>query len=161
MHKTLVILALFSVGCAHAAAAEELNVLRLHPLAEPELLEARVGGCSYQLKGTKNPKVRHLVQAGACLPCGTQGRPAKVRNCIPSSVINVNNNQMALPRTADGEFGKPAFYKYGDFAVEINSKPRDCEKVSCDPFSYDAVLVVKKGSLQQTFEMQGDCDVPN
>jgi len=161
MHKTFIILALFSMGFTHAAAGEESGALRLYPLAESKMPESGEDDCVFQLKGTKDPKVKHFVQTGVCFPCATKGRPAGAGGCIPAAVISINNNQRALPRTADGGYDEPAFYKYGDYVVEIRSKFRDCKNVSCDPFHHDAVLTVKEGSRQQTFEMQGNCDSPN
>ena len=164
MHKALVILALLSVGCAHAVATEKSGALRLYPIKESELPEPQEGGCDFQLKGTKDPKTKHFIQIAVCFPCSKKGRPAETVGCIPASAININNDQVVLPRTAPGKLEDPVLYKYGDYSVELNIKPRegkDCEKISCEKFPMEAVLTVKMGSQQQTFEMQGSCDIPN
>jgi len=148
MRKILVILALFSISCTHAIA-DESNTLKLYPLSKSGL-KSHAGDCTYQLKGTKSPKIKHFVQGGIC-PIGS-------KDCYGVSVINIDNNQMILRRIADGEWDEPALYKNDDYVVEIKFKERDCKKVSCKSFIYDGVLTVKKGSLQQTFDMQGSCD---
>lgn len=155
MRKTLVVLALLSVGCTHAARLEA-EALKLYPLTKVDTS----GACTFQLKGTKSPNIMHFVQIGVCLPYDEKGLPADLKDCSARSVININNNQMVLRNMLqDGELYS-ALYKNDDYVAEIKSKERDCDnkKVSCAPFYLDAVLTVKKGSQQQTFDMQGSCE---
>jgi hypothetical protein len=155
VHKTLLILALLSVGCTHAVAGE-YDVLKLYPL------DTKLGACTYQLKGTKNPETRHLVQNGMCLSHDAQGRPQGVENCEAIAIININKNQMTLRKMSIGEY---SFGHYGndEYAVEMEVKDMDCEEVSvaCEHFFLDAVVTVKKGFLQRTFEMYGECKFPD
>jgi len=155
MRKIPLILVLFSVSCTHAAA-DESNTLKLYPLTYP-LTESGDKDCTFQLKGTKGSKIEHFAQIGVCYSHDANGRPADLKDCTAVSVININKNKMILRQIS---YGGPesALYKNDDYVVEIKVKERDCEKVSCKNFIYDGVLTVKKGSLQQTFDMQGSCD---
>ncbi|MDR2207603.1 MAG: hypothetical protein LBE22_01310 [Azoarcus sp.] len=165
MHKPLFILALLSVGCSHAVVAGESDALKLYPLSKKEMAMPDLDeGCSYQLKGTKNPEILHFGKGAICPP---KGRSAGVSDCVPGSVINVNNKQMNIRRIlkegylADYE---PALYENDDYVIEIKSKFRDkedCEKNSCEIFFLEAVMTIKKGSLQRNFEMHGSCYLPN
>jgi len=159
MHKTFIILALFSMGFTHAAAGEESGALRLYPLTG----SAMEGNCDFQLKGTNSPKIRHFSQSGICFAYDAKGLPVDVKDCTAVSQININNSQIVLRNISQGAGYESARYKNDDYAVEIEHEERDClnKKVSCSPFYLDAVLTVKKGSLQQAFEMQGSCHFPN
>ena len=156
MHKVLVILALFSVGCAHAVADGKSDAPRLYPLTK---LAPKMGrGCTFQLKGAKSPEINHLVQIGYCYSHDEKGTPVDVKKCTAVSVININNKQRVLRQIS---YGGPesARYKDDDYVVEMKFTERDCDnkKVSCTPFYLDGVLTVKKGSMQETFEVQGNC----
>ena len=154
MHKTLVILALFSVGFTHAATFDS-DTLRLYPIKESGDKD-----CTFQLKGIKNPEIVHFVQAGVCYSHDAKGRPADLKDCTAVSIININNKQITLRNISYGGY-ESSLYKNDDYVVEMRFDERDCEKVSCRPFLYEGVLTVKKGSLQQAFEMQGSCHFPN
>jgi len=151
MHKSLVILMLLSVGCAHATAAES-DALRLYPLTTKER-----GECFFQLKGTKDPKTKHFIQRGVCVSY-SKDIPLDVGDCTAISVININKNQIILHQKSLGIYS-PTLYKNNDYVVEMEFKERDCdnEKISCTPFYLDAVLTVKKGSQEQSFDMLGEC----
>jgi len=153
MHKTLAILALFSVCFTHVVAAES-GALKLYPLSESGVR----GNCTFQLKGTKNPKIAHFTQIGVCVGYDAKGLPIDLKDCTAVSHININNNEMVLRNISQGGGFESALYKNDDYVVEMKFKDRDCEKVSCEPFIYDGVLTVKKGSLQRVFDVQGSCD---
>jgi len=156
INKTLVILALFSVGCAHAVADEKTEALRLYPLTK---LAPEMGrGCTFQLKDARSPEINHLVQIGYCYSHDAKGAPVDVKECTAVSAININNKQRILRQVS---YGGPesARYEGDDYVVEMKFTERDCDnkKVSCTPFYLDGVLTVKKGSMQKTFEVQGNC----
>jgi hypothetical protein len=153
LHKTLLILTLLSVGCTRVAAVESDSLI-LYPV------ETEIGACDYQLKDTKDPKIKHLVQSGICLSHDAKGHPLGVENCKAVAILNINNNQMALRRMSIGGYSS-GLYQNNDYVAEIEISGRDCEKVSCEPFFMDAVVTLKNGSLQETFEMHGGCDHPN
>ena len=154
LRKSLVILALFLVSHAHAFAAES-STLKLYPL------KTSSGACNYQLKGTKNPKTIHFAQGAGCFYRDRESLLRDVKNCASRSYININKNEMALRQNLIEDW----IYWVDDhdnYIVDLGElKERDCEKVSCEPFYMEAVLTVKRGSLQRTFEMRGGCEHPN
>ncbi|MCL2020554.1 MAG: hypothetical protein FWG81_00220 [Betaproteobacteria bacterium] len=154
INKFLIILALFSVVCTNAAAVEP-DALGLYPLTESGI-PSQAGDCAYQLKGTKSPKHEHFVQTAIC----PKRRFFNASDCVPVSIININNNQIVLRNISTNIINNEgsSLYKNDEYVVEIRVK-EDCTKVSCDLFYLDAALTVKRGSLQQIFEMQGNCDM--
>jgi len=153
-NKIMAILMLFSVICTHAAAVEVSDTLRLYPITESGIPLTRFD-CAYQLKGTRSLKIKHFVQTAIC------PKLFKASDCASVSVININNNQTILSNiwTNMTNFEGSSLYKNNDYVVEIRTT-LDCAKVSCD-FYQSAVLTVKRGELQQNFEMQGNCDYPD
>jgi hypothetical protein len=152
LHKTLLILTLLSVACTHAVA-DESGTLMLYPLKEPtEELD-----CNFQLKGTKDKKIKHFIQRGSCYTHDLKGNPISIEDCTAVSIIKINSNQLTLRNISYDK----TLYKNDDYVVEVELTDLDRDEVTTWPFVTEAVLTVKKGSLQKTFNLHGWCDFPN
>jgi hypothetical protein len=119
-------------------------------------MRATEGDCTFQLQSMKDPEIEHFIQIGTCYPYDLKGRPTGLEKCKAVSIIRINGNQMTL---RDISFDR-SLYKNDDYVVKVKKTDRDCREVLCTQFTSDAVLTVKKGSLQETFNMQGNCYSP-